>query len=216
MADLPAITNPDSQHIYYSNLLDSINGGPLTLSKVKSIILTSNNFENYRQKLSSLFFPTVEDEPGKWSPPSGPSLILDSSQTVIKLTTINIAVDSLQAAKEFLISKGLGFQQGENYIKLDLSTNVGVDIILTDIVTSIEDQINHTPDDFVLYQNYPNPFNPSTKIKYSVPQSSHVQIKVFDVLGNEIETLVNEEKPVGTYEITWNAGNLPSGVISIK
>jgi hypothetical protein len=65
---------------------------------------------------------------------------------------------------------------------------------------------------FELEQNYPNPFNPSTKINYSVPQLSQVQIKVFDVLGNEIETLVNEEKPAGTYELTWNAANLPSGV----
>ena len=87
---LPAITNPDSQHTYYSDLLESLNGGPLTLSKVKNIILTSNNFENYRQLFSNLFFPTEEEEPGKWSPPSGPSLILDSSQTVIQLKTINI------------------------------------------------------------------------------------------------------------------------------
>ncbi len=61
---------------------------------------------------------------------------------------------------------------------------------------------------FNLEQNYPNPFNPSTKIKYFVPQSSQVQIKIFDVLGNEIETLVNEEKPAGNYELTWNAGGV--------
>ncbi len=65
---------------------------------------------------------------------------------------------------------------------------------------------------YKLYQNYPNPLNPSTNIKYSVPQKSQVQIKVFDVLGNEIETIVNEQKPIGTYEITWDAANLPSGV----
>jgi photosystem II stability/assembly factor-like uncharacterized protein len=65
---------------------------------------------------------------------------------------------------------------------------------------------------FSLAQNYPNPFNPSTKIKYSVPQSSNVIIKVFDILGNEIETLVDEEKSVGTYEINWHAERLPSGV----
>jgi predicted GH43/DUF377 family glycosyl hydrolase len=68
------------------------------------------------------------------------------------------------------------------------------------------------PTVFSLEQNFPNPFNPITKIKYSVPQSSQVQIKVFDILGNELETLVNEEKQVGTYELTWNAANLPSGV----
>ena len=66
--------------------------------------------------------------------------------------------------------------------------------------------------DYALEQNFPNPFNPSTQIKYSVPQSSQVQIIVFDVLGNELETLVNEEKPVGTYELNWNAVNLPSGI----
>jgi len=68
------------------------------------------------------------------------------------------------------------------------------------------------PTAFSLFQNYPNPFNPSTKIKYSIPQSSNVVIKVFDVLGNEIETLVNEEKSTGTYEVTWYAEQLPSGV----
>jgi len=65
-------------------------------------------------------------------------------------------------------------------------------------------------DDYNIFQNFPNPFNPSTKIKYSVPKSSSVVIKVFDVLGNE--TLVNEEKPTGTYELNWYPERLPSGV----
>ena len=79
--------------------------------------------------------------------------------------------------------------------------------IITDIKES-ESKFNT----FNLSYNYPNPFNPSTNIKYSVPQSSNIVIKVFDILGNEIETLVNEEKPAGTYEITWYAEQLPSGV----
>ena len=81
-----------------------------------------------------------------------------------------------------------------------------------DIMSYIEQDSDMIPLNFSLRQNYPNPFNPSTKIKYSVPQTSKVVIKVFDVLGNEIETLNNEEKPAGTYEITWYAENLPSGV----
>jgi len=72
------------------------------------------------------------------------------------------------------------------------------------------------PNDYLLYQNYPNPFNPSTKIKYSVPQSSNVVIKIFDILGNEIAILVNEEKAIGTYELTWYASSLPSGVYFYK
>jgi hypothetical protein len=65
---------------------------------------------------------------------------------------------------------------------------------------------------YKLEQNYPNPFNPTTNIKYSISQTSNVVIKVFDIIGNEIETLVNEEKQTGTYEITWYPENLPSGV----
>jgi hypothetical protein len=65
---------------------------------------------------------------------------------------------------------------------------------------------------FALFQNYPNPFNPLTKIKYSIPQSSNVVIKVYDILGNEVETLVNEEKQTGTYEITWYTKTLSSGI----
>jgi hypothetical protein len=78
-------------------------------------------------------------------------------------------------------------------------------------VTDVEDT-KQLPTEFLLLQNYPNPFNPSTKIKYSIPQLSNVVIKVFDILGNEIETLVNEEKPLGTYELTWDAAILPNGV----
>ena len=66
--------------------------------------------------------------------------------------------------------------------------------------------------EFSLSQNYPNPFNPATKIRYSIPQSANVELKVFDILGNKIETLVYEQKPTGTYEVTWYAENLPSGV----
>ena len=64
---------------------------------------------------------------------------------------------------------------------------------------------------FHLSQNYPNPFNPVTKFEYKVPSFSHVTLKIYDILGNEIATLVDEEKPFGIYQITFIAGNLPSG-----
>jgi hypothetical protein len=76
----------------------------------------------------------------------------------------------------------------------------------------VQDEAQNIPTMFVLEQNYPNPFNPTTKIRYSIPQLSQVVVKVFDVLGNEIETIVNEIKQPGTYEITWNAQKLPSGI----
>jgi len=65
---------------------------------------------------------------------------------------------------------------------------------------------------FNLIQNYPNPFNPSTIINYQIPELSFVTIKVYDVLGREVITLLNEEKPVGNYEVEFNATDLPSGI----
>jgi hypothetical protein len=77
-------------------------------------------------------------------------------------------------------------------------------------VSNVDDETNITQ--YELLQNYPNPFNPTTTINYQLPQAGFVTLKVYDVLGNEIETLVNEEKPAGTYKLTWDAENLPGGV----
>jgi hypothetical protein len=83
---------------------------------------------------------------------------------------------------------------------------------LSEIVTSVENNSTTLPSEFLLSQNYPNPFNPSTTFRYSIPTQSKVEIKVFDILGNEIATLMDEEKSVGTYEVTWYAEQLQSGV----
>jgi hypothetical protein len=77
-------------------------------------------------------------------------------------------------------------------------------------------EVEITPSVFSLSQNYPNPFNPVTKIEYSIPQSSNVIINVYDILGNEIETLVNEKKPAGNYKVEFTAAELPSGVYFYK
>lgn len=79
------------------------------------------------------------------------------------------------------------------------------------------------PSEFVLTQNYPNPFNPTTKINYSIPsvisnegRNLNLSLKVYDVLGNEVAILVNEEKPAGNYEVTFDAGKLSSGTYFYK
>ena len=69
---------------------------------------------------------------------------------------------------------------------------------------------------YILLQNYPNPFNPTTTITYSLAKSSLVTLKIYDLLGREIETLVNEEKQGGRYKVNWNAQNIPSGVYFYK
>ena len=80
------------------------------------------------------------------------------------------------------------------------------------IVTDVPDPGNIIPTEYVLSQNFPNPFNPTTKIEYNIPELSLVIIKVYDILGNEIGILVNEEKPIGRYEVEFNATTLPSGI----
>ena len=73
-----------------------------------------------------------------------------------------------------------------------------------------------TPSKFALRQNYPNPFNPSTRIIYAVPRESQVALKVYDLIGQEVAVLVDEVKEAGTYEVTFNALNLSSGVYIYK
>lgn len=65
---------------------------------------------------------------------------------------------------------------------------------------------------FKLFDNYPNPFNPSTTVRYSIPEASFTSIKIYDALGNEASSLVNENKQAGTYEVEFNASNLSSGI----
>jgi hypothetical protein len=74
-------------------------------------------------------------------------------------------------------------------------------------------------DGYVLYQNYPNPFNPATRIKFTIPavalsgvEGSLVKLKIYDILGSEVATLINEDKSAGSYEIIFDGSTLPSGV----
>jgi photosystem II stability/assembly factor-like uncharacterized protein len=78
--------------------------------------------------------------------------------------------------------------------------------------TSVNNHKEFLPSDFYLNQNYPNPFNPTTIINYSIPKASFVTIKVYDILGREITTLVNEQKSPGNYNVQFNASRFSSGV----
>jgi len=85
-------------------------------------------------------------------------------------------------------------------------------ITIPDSVVSVSQKNNEAPSEFRLYQNYPNPFNPSTSISYSIPVSSFVTLKIYDLLGNEAATLLNEEKTAGSYQVSFDASQLPTGV----
>lgn len=78
-------------------------------------------------------------------------------------------------------------------------------------LTDVKNSVSNIPN-FALFQNFPNPFNPATKIKYQISELSKVRLTVYDMLGREITTLVNEEKAAGLYEVEFNGTELPSGV----
>ena len=86
--------------------------------------------------------------------------------------------------------------------------------------TDVKEISNSIPKQYALEQNYPNPFNPSTRIRFAIPKSGLVQLKVFDILGEEVATLLNDYKSAGTYEVDFNSNesdlSLPSGLYSLK
>jgi hypothetical protein len=87
---------------------------------------------------------------------------------------------------------------------------------LNDVYTKAEMEENLIPTEFVLYQNYPNPFNPNTKISWQFPVVSWQILKIYDILGNEVATLVNEYRNAGNYVVEFDASNLSSGIYFYK
>jgi hypothetical protein len=101
----------------------------------------------------------------------------------------------------FLTGKSYASGSHYDYITLKISQLIGINPISSEI-----------PIQFSLSQNYPNPFNPSTKIKFSIPSIAQTFLYVYDILGGEIATLVNQQLQPGTYEVEWEASQYPSGV----
>ncbi|KAB2845625.1 MAG: ammonia-forming cytochrome c nitrite reductase subunit c552 [Melioribacteraceae bacterium] len=83
-------------------------------------------------------------------------------------------------------------------------------------VTGINYANNELPSDYSLSQNYPNPFNPSTTIRFAVPEAGNVKVSVYDILGKEVEVLVNKDMNAGTFNVTWDASKYSSGIYFYK
>ncbi len=133
----------------------------------------------------------------------------------------NIGPFSLKEGEEYEIFVAYSVGQGVDALtSISEVKNIAVisDVLYdnnfdTSTVVSVEEiQSDNIPDKYFLSQNYPNPFNPSTKISWQVPVGSHQTLKIFDVLGDEVATLIDEYKPAGSYEVEWDASGLPSGI----
>ena len=103
------------------------------------------------------------------------------------------------------LMKGTG-QRESNIVSVSPDYKINV------VSTSVDYNNLQIPLSFELFQNYPNPFNPTTTISFSVPRKSHIIIKVFDIVGREVVTLINEERLPGNYNINFDGSNLPSGI----
>jgi hypothetical protein len=114
---------------------------------------------------------------------------------------INTGLTDINVSSLAVSADGYIFAGTDSLVFRSVQSTVGVGRIAQGI-----------PHAFKLEQNYPNPFNPSTTIRYQVPTQSHVTLKVFDVLGREVATLVNEAKEPGTYTVQWDAAGVSSGV----
>ena len=123
-------------------------------------------------------------------------------------TMINVG-SSPAAGMCFLDKANLLIQHGGGVYKLNINYDVPT-TISENIISSL------APNSFELNQNYPNPFNPSTNIKFGIPNSGNVSLKVYNQLGKEIAVLVNGNKPAGTYEVTFDASSFGSGIYFYK
>lgn len=115
----------------------------------------------------------------------------------------------LPGSKKLFLARNIGILgSGKSYWIDSAKVNDTIFSNMTDV------KVNNEPikSEFVLHQNYPNPFNPKTSINYSIPKSCFVSIKIYDVTGREIASLVNEEKLSGNYKVSFNAANLSSGI----
>ena len=90
--------------------------------------------------------------------------------------------------------------------------NVYIDSLCIGVPVGVVNNNNNVPKVYSLNQNYPNPFNPSTQISFGLPKSGNVKLVVFDILGREVKTLVNEFQTAGTHSITFDASSLSSGI----
>ena len=121
----------------------------------------------------------------------------------VQATTFPTGVTGFGLEAGFFVDKNTGWAVGDNGLILKYASTTGV-----------KDKNSNLPIEFNLSQNYPNPFNPSTIINYSLPKASMVSIKIYDILGREVASLVNEMKDAGTYSVQFSSENyhLTSGI----
>ncbi len=194
--------SPDGVQLWvqsYADSLDGWNARDITIDNSSNLYITGGTYNN----LDIATIKYNSDGVLQWA-------ITYNGQANSQEIPVAVGVDA----------SGNVFSTGNS-----IGATTGYDIAIikySQTPTSVESETD-VPSSYDLSQNYPNPFNPSTKIRYTIPnvsqsgvEGSRVQLKIYDVLGNEVATLVNEEKSAGSYEVKFNASQLSSGVYFYK
>jgi predicted acyl esterase len=129
----------------------------------------------------------------------------------IELTNLDMTNRKLLGYYPFVVPV---FQRSQTWISMEAShpSYIELPLLTGSLPKSVVLESNDVPEKFNLAQNYPNPFNPTTDIEYAVLTAGHVSLKIFDVLGREITSLVDDVQQAGSYKATFNASNLASGI----
>ncbi len=139
-------------------------------------------------------------------------VVIDSFWVVVYGDTVISRIVSFLAQDELVADKYGVVQIYPEGSPPVLLTGMIINGVTYGNIVNVDKPQESFPSKFRLFNNYPNPFNPTTVIRYNLPEDSYVQLKVFDILGNEVMILVNEEQKIGFYEKNFSGTELPSGV----
>ena len=200
--ELNQVVKTESFHLssntefFFTNFYYVLNG------ELADSALTENDLVNFRAELVNSQTGTVV---GTFDN------ITYTKQQLEKYDNISYQVDCSSISPGYYYLRLVTYAEGEVDYFLGNVQNIGESIDKKNyLVINFNGLTN--PESYDLAQNYPNPFNPTTIIKYQIPEDGIVSLKIYDILGKEIKTLVNEHKPTGRYEINFDASNLASGV----
>ncbi len=180
---------------YFSVNRDSVNFGIVDVGDSASTILTLYNYREEEVTINEIYYR-------------------DSSFSVKESLPITIPhQDSVEIVIMFKPYSDDYFTDKINFRYVNDTLLLAQQVFVEGItsLTSVE-EVDKKPDGFYLSQNYPNPFNPSTTIRYSIPVQSQVTISIYNALGENIADLINSNQSVGSYEVSWDAGNVASGI----
>jgi photosystem II stability/assembly factor-like uncharacterized protein len=162
---------------------------------------------NVRKKDELLFSVSVHNDSVAYLVGSKKAVMVTTNQGETWNSQDTPISSSITFGQVFFINEKEGWIVGSNGTILH-TTNGGV--------TAIQENTYTLPDEFNLKPAYPNPFNPSTTLEFDIPRTSYISMKVYDIMGREVETLVNEELNVGSYTVKWDATKYSSGVYFYK